>query len=206
MDEVSYIIGKILAGHERSERAAWGVDCDLAFQVALEAYRVSLAGRELRRIQNGGCPSAGQVCRRISMTRLAGDASIKKRLGPEVIVGPGRRLHAGRVTMETASVDLEGERHFPRVDRFWVHIPYVLLAIPVHRALKPIAVLLKQIGTASLPGADEISQLLFSLEESLRRCVGPFITQPCAAIPQEEPIVDARGSVGKLTREQAVDS
>jgi hypothetical protein len=108
--------------------------------------------------------------------------------------------------METASVYLEGERHFPRVDRFWVHIPYALLAIPVHRALKPIAILLKQIGAASLAGTDEISELLFSLEGSLRRCVGSFIAQPCAAISQEEPIVNAGGSVGKLTRQQAVDS
>jgi len=48
------------------------------------------------------------------VTRLAGDASIKKRLGPEVIVGAERRLHAGRVTVEAASVHLEGEKAFPR--------------------------------------------------------------------------------------------
>jgi hypothetical protein len=50
------------------------------------------------------------------MTGLAGDAAIEKRLGPEVIVGAERRLHAGRVAVETASVHLKGERHFARVD------------------------------------------------------------------------------------------
>ena len=88
VNEVSYIVGKILARHESSQRAPGWVDRSLAFQMALQAYRVSLAGRQLCRIQNRGRPAAGKVCCRISMTRLAGDASIQKRLEPEVIVSP----------------------------------------------------------------------------------------------------------------------
>jgi hypothetical protein len=122
-----------------------------------------------------------------------------------MIVGAERRLHTTGVTMETASVYLESERHFARVHRFWVHIPHALLGIPVHRALKPIAVLLKQIGTASLAGTDEISEFLFSLESLLPRCIGPVIAQPGVAVSQEEPIANARGSVGKLTGQQTVD-
>jgi hypothetical protein len=45
--------------------------------------------------------------------------------------------------METASFHFQGEGHFPRIEGFWVHIPDPLLAIPVDRALKPIAVLLE---------------------------------------------------------------
>ena len=45
VDKVSYEIGKILAGHECSERAAGGVDRSLAFQVTLQTNRVTLFGR-----------------------------------------------------------------------------------------------------------------------------------------------------------------
>src|SRR5258707_2541395 len=129
----------------------------------------------------GGGPAASQVCCGISMTGLAGDAAVQKGLRSEVIVGAERRLHAGRVTVETASVDLEGERHFAGVDRFWIHIPHALLAIPVHRALEPIAAFLKQVSAAALARANEIAELLLSFESSLGRCVGPIIAQPGTA-------------------------
>ena len=45
VNEVSYVTGKILAGHESSERAPRGVDHGLAFKVTLQADRVSLGGR-----------------------------------------------------------------------------------------------------------------------------------------------------------------
>jgi hypothetical protein len=45
VNEVSYVIGKILTRHERGERTTRGVDRGLAFQVTLQADRVSLAGR-----------------------------------------------------------------------------------------------------------------------------------------------------------------
>jgi hypothetical protein len=50
VDEVSYIIGKILARDESSQGASRGIDRSLAFQVTLQAYRVSLVGRQLCRI------------------------------------------------------------------------------------------------------------------------------------------------------------
>jgi hypothetical protein len=109
------------------------------------------------------------------MTGLAGDAAVQKRLGPEVIVGAEHGLHARRVTVETASVHLKGKRHFARVDRFRVHIPHALFAIPIHRALEPIAVFLKQVSAASLARADEIGEFLLSLESLLEGCVGPLV-------------------------------
>jgi hypothetical protein len=45
VNEVSYVIRKILTRHERGERTTRGVDRGLAFQVTLQADRVSLAGR-----------------------------------------------------------------------------------------------------------------------------------------------------------------
>ena len=104
----------------------------------------------------------------------------------EVIACAGeRRLHAGSVTVETAGVDFQREGHFPRVQRFWVHIPYSLFAIPVDRALKPKPTFLKQVGAASLAGADEVGELLFSFEGSFRRRTGPVVAQPRTAISQE---------------------
>jgi hypothetical protein len=43
-DKVSYIIGEILARKEVGQRASRDVDGCLAFQVALQAYGISLAG------------------------------------------------------------------------------------------------------------------------------------------------------------------
>src|SRR5580704_15919634 len=167
VNEVSYVVGKIFSRDESSQGTSRWVHRSFAFEMTLQAYRISLAGRQFCRIQNRGCPAARQVCCRISMTRLAGDAAVQKGLRPEVIVGAAHRLHAGSVTVETAPVHLQGERHFARIDRFWVHIPHALLAIPVHRALKPIAVVLKQIGAAALARADEIGEFLLPFESLL---------------------------------------
>src|SRR5579859_688227 len=176
MDEVSYIVRKILAGHESSQGAPRDVDHGLAFKMTLQADRVSLAGRQLSRIEDEAGPAAGQVCRGISMTGLASDTAVEEWPRSEMIVGAKGRLHAGGVTVKATSIDLEGEWHFRRVDGFWVHIPHALLAIPVHRAFEPIAVLLKQVSAASLAGAHEIAEFLLSLESVLRGRIGPLIT------------------------------
>ena len=56
MNEVSYIIGKILAGHEGGKGAPRGVDHGLAFKVTLQADRVSLAGDSLAGLRIGAAP------------------------------------------------------------------------------------------------------------------------------------------------------
>ena len=45
VNEVGHGVGKIFTRHKIGERAPWGVDSCLAFQVTLQADRVSLAHR-----------------------------------------------------------------------------------------------------------------------------------------------------------------
>src|SRR5271156_3934394 len=135
------------------------------------------------------------------MTRLAGNASVEKGLRAEVIVCSDGFLYAAGMAVQAASIHFEGERHFPGGQRFRIHIPNPLLAIPIHWALKPETIFLEQIGAASLPRADEVAELLLAF----KRSTGPVVAEPDATVAQEKAVVDARKRMRKLAWQQAVD-
>src|SRR5580658_5982338 len=102
------------------------------------------------------------------MAGLAGHTGIEKRLCAEMIVRSGWFLYAAGMAVQAARIHLERERHFPCVQRFWIHIPHPLLAVPVDRALEPKSVFLEQVGAPSLARSDEIDEFLFPFESLVR--------------------------------------
>jgi hypothetical protein len=117
MNKVGYIIREIVARKKIRQRTSPEVDGRLPFQVALQAYRVAPAGRQLCRVQYRRFPSTGEVGRWISVTRLAGDASIKKRLHAEMVSRARERwLHARGVTVKAARIHLQGKGHFFHIE------------------------------------------------------------------------------------------
>ena len=121
-----------------------------------------------------------------------------------MIAGPRQgRLYSARVAMQAARVNLQGEGHFARLDRLGIHIPHVLLAIPVDGALEPKTSLFKKVGSSAMPRAYKVLKLLLALQIQSSRRVGSLVTEPGAAISQEKTVVNAGRAMSELSRQQA---
>src|SRR5579862_4899406 len=79
-----------------------------------------------------------------------------------------RRSDTGSMTMQTPGVDRQSQRHLAIRQVIGRHVPHLSARIPVDRGFKPIAVLLKQVSSATPAGADEEAKVFASVQWSRR--------------------------------------
>jgi hypothetical protein len=111
-----------------------------------------------------------------------------------------RRLRIAGVTGKTAySRKVHGDFAIFLIGRR--HVPKALLAIPVDGCFKHKAVLREKIRAAAVARADEIEELLFSLNHIV---AGTIKTHPCLAVFGVNAVTHARGRVREISREQTL--
>jgi hypothetical protein len=78
-----------------------------------------------------------------------------------------------------------GRLHLLGVEGLWVHIPKLLLPIPVDGAFKPEAIVLEEVGSPTMTRADEVQQALLTVKcfGILRR--GAVIGEPRLSVAEQ---------------------
>ena len=196
VDEVRQLVSRLKIGQGTPRL----LDGDATLEMTPHADGIAPIGRQLRGVHNRSARL--HVRGTLAVAPLARYPSMRKQwLLVAVFRSRKRRLRIAGVTGKTGEYSRKVHGDFAIFLIGRRHVPKALLAIPVDGCFKHKAVLREKIRAAAVARADEIEELLFSLNHIV---AGTIKTHPCLAVFGVNVVMHARGRVHEISREQTL--